>query len=89
MDTLKGVREFCEVNRSLKTRWHRVAIFALKVHIHELENALLALDERPARKKDYLYTNFRNAFFELREACAKFGLYVPDFKPEDVAALLR
>ena len=90
METLASVREFCETNnRALLTRWHRVASLALMIHIHELENALRDLNSMPQRKKDQLYTDFRNAHFALREACAKFGLHVPDFKPEDIAQLLR
>jgi len=90
VETLAGIREFCETNnRGLRACWHRVAGLGLQIHIHELENALRNLHGEPLRKKDRLYSDFRNALIELRENCAKFGVSVSDFKPEDIAALLR
>lgn len=91
METLAGIREFCETNnRALRACWHKVAGLGLQIHIHELENALRNLHSEPVRKKERLYSDFRNAMSELREACSKFGVHVPDgFRPEDIAALLR
>lgn len=91
METLAGIREFCETNsRGLRAHWHRVAGLGLQIHIHELENALRNLHGEPLRKKDRLYSDFRNALAELRENCAKFGVHVSDsFRPEDIAQLLR
>lgn len=90
MENLKGVREFCESgNQLLRNKWNAVCRFGLKISILELENALRAINGEALLKRDNLYTNFRNAFSELREAGARYGIYIPDIKPEDIATLLR
>lgn len=90
METLAGIREFCENCSHLRSKWRKVASIGLQIHIFELENALCNLHGRTMKKNDRLYLDFRSALFELRERCAKFGISVSDtIKPEDIAQLLR
>lgn len=90
VETLAGIRDFCIANGwALKSKWVRFASLGLEIHIHELDNARRNLLDEPLIKRSRLYVEFRNASSELREACAKFGVSVSEFKPEDIATLLR
>ncbi len=90
METLAGIREFCENNSQLRAKWRKVASIGLQIHIFELENALHSLHGRTPKKNERLYLDFRSALFELRERCAKFGISVSDtINPENISELLR